>query len=250
MLRIVYSLKAGTKKVMKQESEIQRHYYAETADKYNDMHLQGGDEHYFALALLAASIDHFKFQSILDVGAGTGRALLFLKNKRPELTVRGIEPVAELREVGYRSGLSQEELTEGDATSMQFEDGQFDVVCEFGVLHHIRRPEIAVSEMLRVARVAIFISDSNNFGQGSFALRTIKQLINGAGLWKAFDLIKTRGRGYTISEGDGLAYSYSVFNNYKQIKRYCKSIHILNTQDGNVNPYRSAGHVALLGLKS
>lgn len=68
-----------------------------------------------------------------------------------------------------------------------------------------------MSEMLRVAQKAIFISDANNFGQGRFLARTAKQALNALGLWKTVDFIKTKGKGYTISEGDGLAYSYSVF---------------------------------------
>lgn len=234
---------------MKHEVELQQRYYSETARLYNSMHVREGDEHYFALSLLLAATDHFGFRSILDVGAGTGRAMLFLKKKRPDLLIKGIEPVAELRKVGYESGLAQDQLIEGDATRMQFEAGQFDVVCEFGVLHHIREPANAVSEMLRVASKAIFISDSNNFGQGSFIGRTAKQLINSMGLWGVFNTLKTKGKGYTISEGDGVAYSYSVFNNYQQIKKHCSNIHILNSKGSGINTYRSAGHVALLGLK-
>ena len=77
----------------------------------------------------------------------------------------------------------------------------------------------------------------------------MKQLINGIGLWAMANLVKTKGKGYTISEGDGLAYSYSVFNNYNQIKKKCKRIHLLNTVDGAWNFYRTASHVALLRVK-
>jgi len=146
-------------------------------------------------------------------------------------------------------GLLETELIDGDATRLQFYGGEFDLVCEFGVLHHIRKPEVAVAEMLRVAKRAIFISDSNNFGQGSFVARMIKQFINALRLWKFFNLIKTQGKGYTISEGDGVAYSYSVFNNYRQIRDQCKSIHLLNTVDGHLNLYKTASHLALLGIK-
>jgi len=76
-------------------------------------------------------------------------------------------------------------------------------------LHHIRKPALAVAEMLRVATKAIFLSDSNNFGHGSPLGRSIKQTIDLLGLWPLADWIKTKGKGYTISEGDGLAYSYS-----------------------------------------
>ena len=81
----------------------------------------------------------------------------------------------------------------------------------------------AVSEMLRVTKKGIFISDCNNFGQGSFISRSAKQVINKLGLWKVFDIIKTKGKGYTLSEGDGLAYSYSVFNDYNLIKKKCRN---------------------------
>jgi SAM-dependent methyltransferase len=231
------------------EADIQQRYYAETAHEYNDKHLHRDDEHYFALSLLVAAIEHFGFQSVLDLGSGTGRAPLFIKQRNPDITVRGIEPVKELREIGYSMGLLQEELVEGDAADVDANDGDFDVVCEFGVLHHVRHPHVVVSEMLRVAKRAVFISDSNNFGQGAFAQRTLKQLLNALGLWKVADLVKTGGKGYRISEGDGLSYSYSVFNDYKQIKDRCECVHLLNTTGGGINLYRSAPHVALLGVK-
>jgi hypothetical protein len=69
------------------------------------------------------------------------------------------------------------------------------------------------------------------------------------GLWPVVDFIKTRGRGFKISEGDGLAYSYSVFNDYGRIREQCKSVHLINTVDAGSNLYRTATHVALLGLK-
>ena len=69
------------------------------------------------------------------------------------------------------------------------------------------------------------------------------------GLWPFADMIKTKGQGYTLSEGDGLAYSYSVFSDYRQIARTCQSVHLLNTMDGGPNLYRTAAHVALLGVK-
>jgi ubiquinone/menaquinone biosynthesis C-methylase UbiE len=232
-----------------QEIEIQHNYYARTAGRYDEMHVNKKDEHFFALAFMLAAIDYLEVRSILDIGSGTGRVVRYIKEKRPEMQIVGVEPVRELREVGYSHGLSENELIKGDATKLKFDDGQFDMVCEFGVLHHIKHSEKAVAEMLRVAKKAIFISDSNNFGQGRPFVRTAKQALNALGLWKFTDFIKTRGKGYTVSEGDGLAYSYSVFNNYKSIKAQCSSIHMFNTKDGGGNFYRTASHVALLGIK-
>jgi SAM-dependent methyltransferase len=203
----------------------------------------------FALRFMISVIEQFGIKSILDIGCGTGRGLLTLQKAKPDIVAVGVEPSAELREIGYANGLSETQLVEGDAMGLAFGDGSFDLVCEFGALHHIPAPAKAVSEMLRVARKAIFISDCNNFGQGSKLARLFKQAVNGAGLWPLADFIKTRGKGYTISEGDGLAYSYSVFNDYKQIRQACKSIHVLNTVDSGPNLYRTSTHVALLGIK-
>lgn len=231
------------------EIEKQRRYYASTASKYEAMHINEKDEHSFALAFLMASLDYLDVKSILDIGSGTGRAISYIKERRPDLHVIGIEPVKELRDVGYAHGLSEDELIDGDATRLQFRDSEFDLVCEFAVLHHIRRPKLVIEEMLRVSDKAIFISDSNTFGSGSQLSRLAKQLINGLGLWPLANLIKTKGHGYQMSECDGIAYSYSVFDNYKQIKARCKTIHILNTKNGEINPYKTASHLALLGIK-
>lgn len=232
------------------EIERQRAYYAETARRYNEMHVHGGDnEHNFSLAFMVSTLDYLGVKSVLDIGSGTGRTLIYLREKRPDIRVVGIEPVKELREIGYKNGISETALVEGDALNLEYKTGEFDLVCEYGMLHHVRRPETVVSEMLRVAKKAIFLSDSNNFGQGSATARNVKQIINLFGLWRVADFIKTKGKGYSISEGDGLGYSYSVFDNYEQIKRQCKSVHLLNTKDGKINPYKTASHVALLGIK-
>lgn len=239
------------KKVIIDEIEKQRIYYANTAYLYDDMHLAcTNDEHFFALTFLSSVIDFFGFESVLDIGSGTGRALQYLKKRHPNIKIKGIEPVAELRYIGYKKGLSQNELIYGDARRLDFADGDFDLVCEFGVLHHVKRPEEVVAEMIRVVKKAIFISDCNNFGQGTVAIRTIKQMLNHLGLWRIADFIKTRGKGYCISEGDGIAYSYSVFSNLKQIKKSCKQIHMLNTTNAGPDLYKTASHIALLAIKN
>lgn len=232
-----------------EEIEMQRGYYAATASQYDAMHVCDGDEHFLALSFLLGAIDFLKIRSILDVGSGTGRAVRYIKKYRPDIRMVALEPVEELRAVGYRHGLSDADLIDGDATNLAFRDGDFDLVCEVGVLHHVKEPNLVVSEMLQVAAKAVFISDSNNFGQGSPVQRLIKQLINRLGLWDFANLLKTKGKGYTVSAGDGIAYSYSVFNNYKQIEEKCSAVHLLNTQGGRYNFYKSASHVALLGLK-
>jgi ubiquinone/menaquinone biosynthesis C-methylase UbiE len=227
---------------------IQRAYYAATAQRYDDMH--GSEtQNSLGLAFFLAVIDHLQVESVLDIGSGTGFVLRKLKEVRPGIAVLGIEPSSELREIGYEKGLLESELIEGDAMNLGLQTGSFDLVCEFAALHHIPKPSKAVSEMLRVARKAVFIADCNNFGQGSGLSRFLKQAINAVGLWRTADLIKTKGKGYTISEGDGLAYSYSVFDDYKQIAKACKAVHLLNNEGWGPNLYRTASSVSLVGIK-
>jgi ubiquinone/menaquinone biosynthesis C-methylase UbiE len=231
------------------EREIPRKYYEETAAEYDALHLHNRDEHYFAMRFMEGVLDYYDIRSILDVGAGTGRVARYLAERGSSLEVMSVEPVNALREEAYRLGVPRHRLVDGDATRLDFPDEAFDSVCAFGILHHIKEPRAAVSEMLRVARKAIFISDSNNFGQGGALTRFVKQSFNAMGAWKLVDRIKTRGKGYTLSDTDGLSYSYSVFNDYTFIKDRCRVVHVVNTRDGGMNHYRTASHVALLGVK-
>jgi ubiquinone/menaquinone biosynthesis C-methylase UbiE len=234
--------------LIRSEQELQRRHYAQTAAAYDGRN-GPKDEHYVALGFMVGMLDYLDATSVLDIGSGTGRTLKYLQQHAPEVRRRGIEPVDELRSIAYDNGVSPEELTRGDGAHLPFADGEFDVVSEFAVLHHVRHPESVVREMLRVARKAIFISDCNRFGQGTFTNRVIKQLLGTAKLWPLANLLKTLGKGYDYNENEGIFYSYSVFDNYDLVRTSCRRVHTMNTVSAGTNPYRTASHVALLGIK-
>lgn len=224
---------------------LQRSYYVKAASHYEEAH----DEHRLAFAFMCSVFPLLDIRSVLDVGAGTGRAILQLKQSFPYLHVVGVEPSDEMRAIGYGKGLGGADLVPGDALALPYADNAFDLVCEMAVLHHVAEPSRAVAEMLRVARRAIFISDSNNFGQGRFVVRLIKHGLRALGLWPVANLIKTRGRGYSSSEGDGVYYSYSVFSDLPQIRAACRLVHVLNVKGNGRSPFWSAPTVAILGIK-
>jgi ubiquinone/menaquinone biosynthesis C-methylase UbiE len=179
---------------MATEIEAQRQYYERTAEHYDAMHVSPTDEHGRALGAFIGLAEAFgPITSVLDVGAGTGRAMSKLKTACPKAKVVGVEPVAALREIGYSKGLSTEELVPGDVLQLSFDDDAFDYVIETGVLHHVYNPTKAVREMVRVARKGVMISDGNNIGQGNSLVRYIKYLIKTAGLFSALVWIQTRG---------------------------------------------------------
>ncbi len=230
--------------------EKQNAYYAETAVLYDNMHSES--EHVLALHLLASFIELNEIRSILDVGAGTGRAMGWLKQRFPDLVVKGVEPVAQLREQGYAKGISPTDLVEGDGYALPFEPESFELVCEFAVLHHVAQPDRVVSEMSRVASRMVCISDCNFMGQGPTWLRMLKYGVYRAGLWPAANWVKTMGKGYTVSEGDGIAYSYSVFQNLEGLRRCWSDIHLIRTSNGTDSTsgiMTSAGHLLVVAAQ-
>jgi hypothetical protein len=60
---------------MQKEIEMQRAYYAQTANLYDDMHVHDDGEHSLALSFMLSMIEYHGIRSILDVGSGTGRGL-------------------------------------------------------------------------------------------------------------------------------------------------------------------------------
>lgn len=228
----------------------QRQYYQRTAQQYEAMHVRNNDEHYFALSLLSGVIADRGYLSVLDIGSGTGRAIGYLKRHHGGMRVLGVEPSESLRRIGHSQGIAETELIDGDATQLEFADGSFDVVCEFGVLHHLREPGRAVKEMLRVARKAVFISDDNHFAAGSPLLRLSKRWLASLGAWRLAYLIKTRGKGYRYTEGDGISYAYSVFDDLALLKAGCAQVYMTNTTPGGPDLFRTASHIALLGIKA
>jgi len=205
---------------MNHEELIQREYYAATANAYDAMHVAEDDEHGIALSYISPLLSAMGVRSVLDVGCGTGRALTFLKRKQPELSLHGVELVPELFEQAISKGIARTALVRGSGLDLPFAAQSFDAVIECGVLHHVRDPSRVVTEMMRVARKAVFLSDHNIFGQGRAPVRVLKLAFYSMGLWKLLKLIQTGGRGYAISDGDGLAYSYSVYFQYRSLLQW------------------------------
>jgi SAM-dependent methyltransferase len=190
------------------------------------MHVQPGDEHFIALEYATALLHAVRAKSVLDVGSGTGRAVRFLRQQCPDLQVEGVEPVRELREQAQALGTVLHDATGED---LPFHDGSFDVVMAFGIMHHVPDPAPVIAELTRVARSGVMISDANRFGQGSAAAGILKIAIHRAGLWPAFERLRTKGRGYMESDGDGIFYSYSIFDSTSQLETWADRVFVVPT---------------------
>ena len=86
----------------------------------------------------------------LDVGCGTGALAYALAPLVGEVVgVDGDESYLEVARAHAPPGCS---FVTGDAESLAFPYGDFDLVGCLRVLHHVRRPELVVSELARVTR--------------------------------------------------------------------------------------------------
>jgi ubiquinone/menaquinone biosynthesis C-methylase UbiE len=212
-----------------QAVEIQREYYTETASRYDTMHKHEGVDDAEGRRLILSVLRSLEVRSFLDVGSATGRGLKEFASALPGALVCGVEPVAALVQQGVAAGNTETvSLMQASGDALPFADASFDVVSEFSTLHHVPEPSRVVSEMLRVARRAVVIVDSNRFGQGTWPARIFKLILYKIGLWNALNFVRTGGRRYQISEGDGLFYSYSVYDSYAVVAQWADRILLLS----------------------
>ena len=239
---------------MKKPEDIQRQYYIETGSLYDIWHRHPNDEHYIALKQLSSFVNLLGISSILDVGCGTGRGVKYFMETHSTVKVIGIEPVQALIDQAIqKNGIPKELLVCAVGESLPFDDGSFDAVCEFGVLHHVKEPNVLVREIMRVANKAVFLSDSNRFGQGSMFKRLVKLLLYKMKLWGLANFIKTHGKGYTISQGDGLAYSYSVFDSFNVLANWADRLILIPTRKERItnwyHPLLTSSHILLCAIR-
>ena len=192
------------------------------------MHAHEGVDDPACRNLIIAILRSLEIQSLLDVGSATGRGLQDFAASFPGALVCGVEPVAALVQQAVAAGKTQTfSVLQASGEALPFADASFDVVSEFSILHHVPNPSAVVREMLRVARRAVVIADSNRFGQGSLPARLFKLFLYKTALWHAFNFVRTRGKRYQISEGDGLFYSYSVYDSYDLVASWADRLLIL-----------------------
>jgi len=233
---------------------LQARYYSDTAGAYDAMHVHADDGHAAAMRFIAAFLPPLQIGSLLDVGCGTGRAIRHFRAHHPDLDVRGVEPSrALIQQATGVHGLPTGRVICGRGESLPYAAASFDAVCEFGILHHVPDPNAVVREMLRVARRAVFISDANRFGQGSRLGRISKLALCRLKLWPLANFLKTRGRGYTITPGDGLAYSYSVFDSHDLLAEWATRVILIPTCAHSArswaHPLLTAGHVLACAIR-
>ncbi len=92
---------------------------------------------------------------VLEIGAGSGAMAAALLDRCPRIRLTATDfdddmvVTAQRRLSPYGERVS---VRQADATALPFEDGRFDLVCSFAMLHHVGRWERALAEAVRVLR--------------------------------------------------------------------------------------------------
>jgi ubiquinone/menaquinone biosynthesis C-methylase UbiE len=86
----------------------------------------------------------------LDAGCGTGALAYALAPHVGEVV--GVDASEEYVDAARRNAPGNCTFEVGDAAALEFPYGAFDLVGCLRVLHHVRRPELVVSELARVTR--------------------------------------------------------------------------------------------------
>jgi ubiquinone/menaquinone biosynthesis C-methylase UbiE len=86
----------------------------------------------------------------IDVGTGTGALAFALAPRVRDVVAVDGDPA--MIEKARESAPPNVTLVEADATKLPFEGGSFDLSATLRTLHHVRRPELVVAELVRVTR--------------------------------------------------------------------------------------------------
>ena len=86
----------------------------------------------------------------LDAGTGTGAVAFALAPLVSEVV--GVDTHVDYLDAGRQNAPGNVRLVEGDVMALPFGYAEFDLVCCHRVLHHVRLPALAVSELARVTR--------------------------------------------------------------------------------------------------
>ena len=89
-------------------------------------------------------------EAALDAGCGTGAVAFALAPHVAEVV--GVDTRADYLEAARAAAPANARFVEGDVMALPFGYAEFDLACCHRVLHHVRRPELAVAELARVAR--------------------------------------------------------------------------------------------------
>ena len=97
-------------------------------------------------------IERTKFDSLLDVGCGTGELFRLLRERNKETKLTGVDLSEEMIKAAKAKEITNCELLVGDAEHLPFDGESFDVVTCILSFQHFPEPENCIKEFYRVLK--------------------------------------------------------------------------------------------------
>lgn len=98
------------------------------------------------------ALSEIEFDSVLDLGCGTGSVLVSLLEKKPEIHAYGLDLSDEMLVIARQKLEKRAELVQGDSENLPYKDNSFDVVMCTESFHHYPHPSKALKEINRVLK--------------------------------------------------------------------------------------------------
>ncbi len=182
--------------VKHEHAEAARRYFAENAADWDTIRALHVADTAVESAMLGALGDR-PFDSLLDLGTGTGRMLEVLAPLYSRAV--GIDASPAMLSVARanldRAGITSAQVRHGDIQHLPFGRNAFDVVTIHQVLHYLDEPERAIAEAARVLRpggrllivdfaphALEFLREEHAHRRLGFAQPALKAWVEGAGL--------------------------------------------------------------------
>jgi ArsR family transcriptional regulator len=139
--------------VKREHAELARQYFADNAAEWDAIRALHVAETSVETAVVEA-IGNRQFESLLDLGTGTGRLLELLAPLYNRAIGVDASPamLAVARANLDRAGVTNAQVRLGDINNLPFARNSFDVVTVHQVLHYLDDPERAIAEAARVLR--------------------------------------------------------------------------------------------------
>ncbi len=120
-----------------------------------------------------------RFETVLDVGCGTGSLLYEILDHKPQVKAVGVDFSEEMLKVARDKLPKRVELIKGDMEAIPIENKRFDLVIATDILRYCSNPQIVAREMYRVLKIGgkIVLSDFCTVN----SLGIIKNIFNPSG---------------------------------------------------------------------
>lgn len=182
--------------VKREHAETANAYFAENAAEWDSIRALHVADDAVEKAVLEA-LGSRPFDSLLDLGTGTGRMLELLAPLASRAV--GVDASADMLAVARanldRAGVANAQVRLGDINHLPFQRNSFDVVTIHQVLHYLNEPERAIAEAARVLRPGgrllvvdfaphdlEFLREKHAHRRLGFSHQSMEQWIDGPGL--------------------------------------------------------------------